>query len=139
MRPIRTVIATLLVVSLAPLTHAWAPEQDAPRTSPEPMRQEQSKPPKETPQPTPPTPPKTKPPQVENEPQGKQPAKQEHRQQNQPREPRPASKQPAHARPAGKSAHIPDDQFKAHFGRPHTFPVRQVITTTAVIPNQTRF
>src|SRR5436305_8237899 len=45
----------------------------------------------------------------------------------------------AKARPAGKSAHIPDPQFKANFGRPHSFTVNRVITTTRVIPNQTQF
>src|SRR6266568_1417701 len=43
------------------------------------------------------------------------------------------------ARPAGKSAHIPDPKFKANFGRPHTFTVNRVITTTTIVPNQTRF
>jgi hypothetical protein len=33
--------------------------------------------------------------------------------------------QQAHARPAGKSGHIPDDKFRAHFGRPHTFVVQR--------------
>jgi hypothetical protein len=32
-----------------------------------------------------------------------------------------------HARPAGKSAHIPDDKFRAHFGRSHSFKARTVI------------
>jgi outer membrane biosynthesis protein TonB len=135
MRPIRTVIATLLVVSLSSLAHAWASQQDAPRTA-EPMKQEQSKPLKEAPQPKSPAAPETNPPKAEGPQKNKQP-KQEQKQQNQPREQHPASKQPG--RPAGRSAHIPDDQFKAHFGRPHTFPVKQVITTTTIIPNQTRF
>lgn len=30
-----------------------------------------------------------------------------------------------HARPAGRSAHIPDDRFRAQFGRGHTFAVRR--------------
>jgi hypothetical protein len=30
----------------------------------------------------------------------------------------------AHARPAGRSAHIPDDRFRGQFGRAHTFVVR---------------
>ncbi|MFZ0951833.1 MAG: hypothetical protein WAN17_06180 [Candidatus Sulfotelmatobacter sp.] len=32
-----------------------------------------------------------------------------------------------HARQGGKSAHIPDDKFRAHFGRSHTFKARTVI------------
>jgi len=31
-----------------------------------------------------------------------------------------------HQRPAGKSAHIPDDRFRQQFGRSHTFAVRPV-------------
>jgi hypothetical protein len=32
-----------------------------------------------------------------------------------------------HARPAGKGGHIPDDKFKAHFGRGHHFRAQGVI------------
>src|SRR5271169_671350 len=35
--------------------------------------------------------------------------------------------QAEHARPAGKGGHIPDDKFKAHFGRGHHFRARGVI------------
>jgi cytoskeletal protein RodZ len=44
-----------------------------------------------------------------------------------------------HARPSGKSAHIPDDKFKANFGRQHTFTATQVITEKTVVVNQTQF
>lgn len=44
-----------------------------------------------------------------------------------------------HARPAGKSAHIPDQKFKASFGRQHSFAVKQVINTTTVVVGQTQF
>jgi hypothetical protein len=33
------------------------------------------------------------------------------------------------ARPAGKGGHIPDDKFRAHFGRSHTFAARTVIVS----------
>jgi hypothetical protein len=39
----------------------------------------------------------------------------------------------------GKSAHIPDAQFKASFGHQHTFTVNRVITQTTVVPRQTQF
>lgn len=55
---------------------------------------------------------------------------------------RPAPQQPArqdHGQPAGRHARIPDNDFKAHFGRPHSFAVRQVVTTTRIVPNQTQF
>jgi hypothetical protein len=35
--------------------------------------------------------------------------------------------QQAHAQPAGKGGHIPDDKFKASFGRTHTFTAKTVI------------
>ena len=44
-----------------------------------------------------------------------------------------------HARPAGKSAHIPDQKFKASFGSQHRFAARQVIQTTTVVAGQTQF
>ena len=43
--------------------------------------------------------------------------------------------QRAHARPAGKSAHIPNDKFRASFGRSHTF----VISQPVIVDNQPRF
>jgi hypothetical protein len=136
-----------LVVGLASLAHARVPRRDTARTQGEPTKsqeassaaqQEQSKPPKETPPPKqiprpketpeakPPKAEETKPPKAEKEQQKKQKeqSKQEQKQQKQ---------------PAGKGARIPDDQFKAHFGRPHGFTANRVITTTAINPNQTRF
>ncbi len=44
-----------------------------------------------------------------------------------------------HAQQGGGHSRIPDQDFRAHFGRPHTFAVRQVVTTTRVVPNQTHF
>jgi hypothetical protein len=35
--------------------------------------------------------------------------------------------QTGHAQPAGKGGHIPDDKFRAHFGRSHTFTAKTVI------------
>jgi hypothetical protein len=39
----------------------------------------------------------------------------------------------------GNGGRIPDKDFKAHFGQEHKFSVKQVITTTTIVPNQTRF
>jgi hypothetical protein len=36
-------------------------------------------------------------------------------------------RQAGNAGPAGKGGHIPDDKFRAHFGRSHTFTARTVI------------
>jgi hypothetical protein len=41
----------------------------------------------------------------------------------------------AHARPAGKSAHIPDDKFRSNFGRSHTVKVQR----TTVVEGQQGF
>jgi hypothetical protein len=37
--------------------------------------------------------------------------------------------QQAHAQPAGKGGHIPDDKFRANFGRSHTFTAQTVIVS----------
>src|SRR5579864_6686440 len=39
------------------------------------------------------------------------------------------------ARPAGKTVRIPDDKFRAQFGRPHTF----VVSRPVVVEGQPRF
>jgi hypothetical protein len=39
----------------------------------------------------------------------------------------------------GNGGRIPDKDFKAHFGQEHKFSARQVVTTTTIVPNQTRF
>jgi len=44
-----------------------------------------------------------------------------------------------HGRPAGKSAHIPDDKFRAHFGREHHFTVTHVVHETVIVPGRTNF
>ena len=43
--------------------------------------------------------------------------------------------QSEHARPAGKSAHIPDEKFRAGFGRQHTF----VVSRPTIVEGQPRF
>lgn len=42
---------------------------------------------------------------------------------------------------AGGGTHgkISDNDYRAHFGRQHSFTVRTVVTTTRIVPNQTRF
>jgi hypothetical protein len=153
MRLIRTVIATPLVVSLAFLGYAWGvPWPDAARTTGEPMKsheassvaqQDQAKPPKETPFPkeTPPpkqaSPPKQAPPPPRETPEARPPKTEKEQQKKQKEKSKQEQKQ--QKQPSGKSARIPDNQLKAHFGRPHTFAAKQVITTTTIVPNQTQF
>ena len=45
------------------------------------------------------------------------------------------AQQQGHARPAGRSAHIPDERFHSQFGRAHTFPVQR----TTVVEGQQGF
>ena len=39
----------------------------------------------------------------------------------------------------GRTAHIPDSQFKAKFGHQHSFAVNRVVTQTTIVPRQTQF
>lgn len=39
----------------------------------------------------------------------------------------------------GSSRQVSDNDRKAHFGQEHRFSVKQVVTTTRIVPNQTRF
>jgi outer membrane biosynthesis protein TonB len=148
MKPIRFASATALFASLAfscaqlaaqepspsnqePNKHEVSPprEKDA---SP-PRKQEEEKTPKHPETKLPEPQPETKPPKTEKQevpqPSKEKPAHEEHG----------TSMQQGKARPSGKSAHIPDPQFKAHFGKQHTFAVNRVVTTTTIVPNQTQF
>jgi hypothetical protein len=111
----------------------------APRLHPSRCRKQkpqESKP--QEPRPANPTP-EVKPPKAETQqPVPKQQAKPDKEQPNkdkkQSKEERKEQKQTA-----GKGARIPDRDFKAHFGKAHTFKAQQVITTTAIVPHETRF
>jgi hypothetical protein len=135
-----------LFLSLALFVYAQQPEQDSsPPNQEEPTEdrevaphprqpearplhgQEGTKPPKSQPEASPPKPEKQEVPKPQ-----KEKSKPSHEQHG-------TSAQQRQARPAGKSAHIPDPQFKANFGRQHTFTVKRVITTTTIVPNQTQF
>jgi cytoskeletal protein RodZ len=73
-----------------------------------------------------------KPPKEKNE---ARPANEQHGQERS----RQQAQQGQHARPAGKSARIPEQKFKASFGRQHSFAVNRIINTTTIVPNQTQF
>jgi hypothetical protein len=111
------------------------PEMNPPRGQEEakPRRQEEAKPPRQE-EAKPPRHEEAKPPKMD-----KQEARPSGEQQRPANEQRGTAGQQGHARPAGKSAHIPDPQFKAHFSKQHSFTVNRVITTTTVVPNQTQF
>ena len=94
---------------------AQPPRQDETK----PSRQEEARPPKQQ---------NERNPQTEN-------ARPERDQAKPGREEHGQAQQNSHARPAGKSAHIPDEKFRASFGRPHTF----VISRPVVVEGQPRF
>jgi hypothetical protein len=117
------------------------PPPREPGVKPPSGQQQEVKPPKQAPEPKPPKSEKqqipepskeqAKPNQEQSKP-NQEPAKPSQKQHG-------TSAQQGKARPAGKSAHIPDPQFKANFGRPHRFTANRVITTTTIVPNQTQF
>lgn len=104
-----------------------AEEHDA---APPAHRQDEAKPPREE------KPEKqqeeAKPPKERNE---ARPANEQHGQERSGQQ----AQQGQHARPNGKSARIPDQKFKASFGRQHHFAVNRVINQTTIVANQTQF
>jgi len=150
MRTIGNTIAPLLVVTLASLAYARVPARDAAPASVDLMsgaavaaQQDDSKPKQDDAKPNkqddakPKQTPDAKPPRAENrEMPGKQQKadKDQKQDNNQARNDRKEDRQQA-----GGHGRIPDDKFREHFGQTHTFTVRTVVTTTRVIPNQTRF
>jgi hypothetical protein len=143
MRPITNAIATLVVVSLAPLAYTRVPARDgaqpgvpmkgydASSVAVQEPRPEEPKAPRETPQ--------AKPPRTER--QQTAPKQQEKPGKEQQKTDKKQSKeeQKEQKQPAGRGSRIPDRDFKAHFGQEHRFKAQQVITTTRIVPNQTRF
>lgn len=145
MRVIRNLTGTLLIAGMASMAYAFTP-----RTAGEPMnghetasaaQQEQTTPPKQKNE--------AKPPKEETKPA--KPAKADQHSMN-PRQPEKADRnqqkiakeQPAQAQNgqgqrAGAHGRIADSDYRAHFGRSHSFTVRQVVTTTRIVPNQTQF
>lgn len=98
------------------------PKQEEPKAEPHPDARQQEKPQKQD---------EMKPPKQEEEKPPKHEDKQQHEQAQQPERP-----QYNQARPAnGKGGRIPDDQFRAHFGRSHTVVIRQPV----IVEGQPRF
>jgi hypothetical protein len=134
-----------LFMSLAVFAYGQQPPQDSgPPTQEQPNKPREASPPRQPEVNPPGGREETKPPRREQEGKPANTEKQEVPQASG------EQKKPAHeqhgtstpqgkARPAGKSAHIPDPQFRAHFGKQHAFTVNRVITTTTIVPNQTQF
>lgn len=102
-------------------------EERQPRQS-EPRSQEQGKPASRQDEMKPPRQEEAKP-----EKQNKQERQEQKRDERQSRDQmnngrqEPAQRQEGHARPAGKGGHIPDDRFRANFGRGHAFKVQRPV------------
>lgn len=96
------------------------PKQEEPKPKEEPKQQDQTRP--ETRQD------EMKTPAQEPSKQEKQEQKQEQKQEDRSHEMKPSQQESApQARPGRKSAHIPDDKFRAQFGRSHTFVVSRPV------------
>ena len=149
MRVIKNLTSTFLIAGMASVAYAWSP-----RAATEPMNsfgtastaQQEAPPKQDEKKPQQQTKEERTPPAAHQQTNQKQPAKpganerkdvkapprQETRAQQQPRE-----VQKQHGQAGGAHGRISDNDYKAHFGRPHSFPVRQVVTTTRIVPNQT--
>lgn len=154
MRVTRYLTGTLLIAGMA--AYAWSPRAAAEPISGSatafaaqqdqtaPPKQKETKPPKKTktakPSKTEHT--QTKADQTEKaEPRQTNAHQPERADQHQQKE---EKAQPQHAQKgrnqsSGAHGRIADKDYQAHFGRPHSFTVRRVVTTTRIVPNQTQF
>lgn len=150
MNHIKTSVIAICFLLFAALAWAQEPRDESKPPQQEPARQEESKPePKRDAAPPshqnemkPPRQEEAKPPKSERQESAKPPreeSKPAHEQHGQEAPKGQAAQSGQHARPAGKSAHIPDQKFKASYGRQHTFTVNRVINQTTIVPGQTQF
>src|SRR6266567_2372143 len=114
-------ILSILVASSAAL-YAQDQQEEKPRHE-EPKRQEEARPAGKQDEMKPPRQDEAKPSKQEKQEQ-KQQEKQSHEQMKPSQS---GNAQQGHARPAGKSAHIPDEKFRAQFGRQHTLKVQRPV------------
>jgi hypothetical protein len=114
----------------------FAQQQEERRDEVKPPRQEEAKPPRQE-EAKPPRQDQVKPPKHEQ--QREEQAKPSHEQRPEeharPSREQQPGQQAQHARPAGKSTHIPDEKFRANFGRQHTF----VVNRPVVVQGQPQF
>lgn len=130
---IRIALAVLLVLGWSGLAYSQEPNPDPSRREAAP-RQE----PRETEPPRADEPKMPRPSEEEKAPPGRQESP---RPKEQPRATPEEHGRTANEPRAGqeKRVHIPDPQFKANFGRQHSFTANRVITGTAIVPGQTQF
>jgi hypothetical protein len=111
------------------------PRREEPKRQEEPSRQ--ARPESKQDEMTPPRQEEVKPatPERQEQRQGEKPSREEMRPAQQEPSRQQAGQPQGHARPAGKGGHIPDERFRAQFGRSHTFPAQRPV----VADGQPRF
>jgi hypothetical protein len=137
MRAFRFLNLAILSIVVAGASAVYAQDakpQDRPARPEEPKAQEEAKPQPKQDETKPPRQDEAKPSKQQKQEQ-KQDEKQSRDQMQMKDNRQPASQQDAHAHPAGKGGHIPDDKFRANFGRSHTF----VVQRTTVVQGQSGF
>jgi DNA mismatch repair ATPase MutL len=107
------------------------PRQEEPKRAEEPKQQDEAKPAARQDEMKTPRQDEAKPSKQDKEEQ-KQKEKQE---EKQPRSEMKTGQPEEHSRPAGKGAHIPDEKFRAQFGRGHTFVAQRPV----IVEGQPRF
>ena len=150
MNRLKTCVIAGLFLLFAALAWAQEPREDSKPPQQEPTKQEEARPeprreaapPERQNEMRPPKQEEEKPPKAEKQESAKPPreeSKPAHEQHGQEAAEGRAAQSGQHARPSGKSAHIPDQKFKASFGRQHTFRVNRVINQTTIVAGQTQF
>ena len=146
MHPTRFLSTAVLSFLLGSSIAVFAQQQEERRDEVKPPRQQEARPPRQD-EAKPPRHEEAKPPRQDevkppkHEQQREEQAKPSHEQRPE-EQARPSREQPErsgpraqHARPAGKSAHIPNEKFRANFGRQHTF----VVNRPVVVQGQPQF
>jgi hypothetical protein len=133
MRAFRLLNLTILSVLVASSAAVYAqdekqqeekPRQEEPKQPAEPKRQDEARPASRQDEMKPPRQDEAKPPKEDKQ----EPKREEDKQREEMKSGRQEPGHPeGHGRPATKSAHIPDDKFRAQFGRVHTFRVQRPV------------
>ena len=147
MNRIKTCAVAVFFLFFAALAWAQEPRDESKPPQQEPTKQEEAKPePKREAAPParqnemkPPHQEEARPPREEGAKPPREEAKPAHEGHGQEPGKGQAAQSGQHARPQGKSAHIPEEKFKANFGRQHTIKVNRVITQTTIVVGQTQF
>ena len=100
------------------------PRQEEPKQQAEPKRQDEARPASRQDEMKPLRQDEAKPPKEDKQEPKREEDKQREEMKSGRQEP---GRQEGHGRPATKSAHIPDDKFRAQFGRVHTFRVQRPV------------